>query len=246
MNSKVTKLRVRPLCDLPRQRSEPSLPVVGFGRCLAAMIIAALAPAAAMAQDASEQRTAAGGSQSQGPMVVERVHSGFLVAPDFKVTEVNRVTSELAGAYAGWVVDDTFFIGGGGYWLANPNRNREMAYGGLVAQWLARTDRRIGYSVKGLVGVGQATVLRSFSQIVPVRDPRDVRDVGRTFRSVDVRTRPNFFVAEPEADALIRLTRRLRLTVGAGYRFVAVERGGDDDGLRGAVGTVGLQIGGGS
>ena len=149
MNSKVTKLRFRPLCNLPRQRSEPSLLIVGFRTCLATMIIAALAPAA-MAQDASEQRTAAGGSQSQGPMVVERVHSGFLVAPDFKVTEVNRVTSELAGAYAGWVVDDTFFIGGGGYWLANPNRNREMAYGGLVAQWLARTNRRVGYSVKPL------------------------------------------------------------------------------------------------
>jgi opacity protein-like surface antigen len=210
------------------------------------LVIAALAPAAAIAQEASEQRTAAGGSQSQGPMIVERVHSGLLVAPDFKVTEVNGVTSELAGAYAGWITDDRFFIGGGGYWLANPNRNREMAYGGLVVQWLARANQRFGYSVKGLVGGGQATVSRSFSEIVPVRDPRDVRDIDRSLRTIDVRTRPNFFVAEPEADALIRLTRRLRLTVGAGYRFVALERGGGDNQLRGAVGTLGLQIGGGS
>jgi hypothetical protein len=33
-------------------------------------------------------------------MVIERMHSGFVVAPDFKVTEVDRETSALAGGYA--------------------------------------------------------------------------------------------------------------------------------------------------
>ena len=61
-------------------------------------------------------------------MLVERVKSGFLVAPDFKVTEFNH-PSELAGAYAGWLTDQTFFVGGG-YWLANRNAGREMATAG--------------------------------------------------------------------------------------------------------------------
>ena len=57
-------------------------------------------------------------------MIVERVKSAFLVAPDFKVTEVDHKTSELAGAYAGWLTDNTLLIGGGGYWLAIPSFSR--------------------------------------------------------------------------------------------------------------------------
>src|SRR2546428_3752226 len=89
-----------------------------------------------------------------GPMIFEPVRSGWLAAPDFKITEVDHRTSELVGGYAGRITDDTFFIGGGGYWMANQSRDREMAYGGLVVQWLARANARPGLSVKGLVGGG--------------------------------------------------------------------------------------------
>jgi hypothetical protein len=65
-------------------------------------------------------------------MVVERIKTGFLAVPDFKVTEFDRTTSELAGAYAGWLTDQRFLIGGGGYWLTSGSRDRELAYGGLV------------------------------------------------------------------------------------------------------------------
>src|SRR5712691_8783426 len=118
---------------------------------------------------AAAAQTTPGGAAapaSQGPMIVERVHSGFLVAPDFKITEVDKKTSELAGGYAGWVTDDKIFIGGGGYWLANQSRDREMAYGGLMVQWLARTNERFGLSAKGLVGGGRATLSSSVSDIL--------------------------------------------------------------------------------
>ena len=55
-----------------------------------------LAPLAVAAQNA----TPTSNQNTQGPMIVERVKSAFLVAPDFKVTEVDHKTSELAGAYA--------------------------------------------------------------------------------------------------------------------------------------------------
>ena len=176
-----------------------------------------------------------------GPMIFEPVRSGWLAAPDFKITEVDHRTSELVGGYAGRITDDTFFIGGGGYWMANQSRDREMAYGGLVVQWLARTNARLGFSVKGLVGGGAATL----SGLTLLRDNDDRDD--RRGRITTIRGRHNqaFFVAEPEADVLVRLTRHMRLTVGAGYRFTTSERGGDSR-LRGAVGTLGLQIGGGS
>jgi hypothetical protein len=209
-----------------------------------AWFITGLTPLTAEAQQAS---------QNQGPMIVERVHSGFLVAPDVKVTEVDRRTSELAGGYAGWVADEAFFIGGGGYWLANGSSGRRMAYGGLVLQWLARSDRRVGFGVKGLVGGGRATLTDTVTTLVRV--PSATRPTGRvdsgrlpsTFRTTttDVRFRRDFFVAEPELDVLVRLTNRMHLTGGIGYRAVGAFRR-DDNRLGGAVGSVAVQIGGGS
>jgi hypothetical protein len=200
---------------------------------------------------AASAQTTSGGAPppaSAGPMIVEQIHSGFLVTPDVKITEVDKKTSELLGGYAGWVADDTIFIGGGGYWLANQSRDREMAYGGLVVQWFALSSSHFGLSAKGLVGGGRATLSSPLSQIL-VRPPRgrvnqdDLRRVP--IATTLVRFREDFFVAEPELDALVRLTRHLRLTVGAGYRFTSAGDRQDDNRLRGAVGSVGLQIGGG-
>ena len=213
--------------------------------CITCLVLCLL-PIAATAQT----------TPGQGPMIVERVHSGFLVAPDFKITEVDGKTSELAGGYAGWLTDDKIFIGGGGYWLANQSRDREMAYGGLIVQWLARTNERFGFSAKGLVGGGRATLSSGVSDILRMSerdrmslgrmDQNDRDDLNRS-RLTDsrIRFREDFFVAEPEVGLLVRLTKRLRLTGGAGYRFTAGE-GRNDNRLHGAVGSVGLQIGGGS
>jgi len=194
---------------------------------------------------------------AQGPMIVEPIRSGWLFAPDAKVTEIDGRTSELIGGSVGRITDDAFFVGGAGYWLTNQSNDREMWYGGLVVQWLARTNARFGYSVKGLVGGGEATLAQTIIPIARGNDARgnDLRgrfdgrvDDGRSigsFPSVRVRSRQAFFVAEPEVDALIRLTRHTRLIAGAGYRMTVAERGGDSR-LRGAVGTLGLQVGGGS
>ncbi|SRR6266487_366740 len=186
--------------------------------------------------------------RTQGPMIVEPIHSGFLAAPDVKITEVDRRTSELVGGYAGWVTDDTFFVGGGGYWLANHNRDREMAYGGLVVQWLIWKSSRVGFGAKGLVGGGEATLGETISVRVPeIRAPNGRVTTPATTISQQVRSRDGFFLAEPEGLLSFTLTKRLRLAVGAGYRFTGRERRGfGSDRLDGATGSVALQIGGGS
>ena len=58
------------------------------------------------------------------------------------------------------------------------------------------------------------------------------------------RYRENFAVAEPELDLRIKLSGRVHVSVGVGYRFVGTEFH-DNNRLHGAVGSVGLQIGGG-
>src|SRR5205809_6251266 len=98
------------------------------GKQIFAVLVVLMAPLTAAAQEGtvdsplqtsgvSAVQAAATGEQNAGPMVIERVHSGVLLAPDFKVTEVDGRTSELVGGYGGWLTDRTLFIGGGGYWL---------------------------------------------------------------------------------------------------------------------------------
>ena len=181
-------------------------------------------------------------------MIVERVQSGFLVAPDFKVTAFDRRTSGLVGAYAGWLTDQTFFVGGGGYFLANRSHDHEMAYGGIVVGWLAHADRRIGFGAKGLVGGGRATLVSSFGDLFDDHDGRDgpisILVPVPGFVNANVRVREDFFIAEPEANVLVGLTRHLRLTGGVGYRLIAGARGTQSR-LRGVTGSVALQVGGG-
>src|SRR5438034_3938989 len=62
---------------------------------------------------------------SSGPLVVERIHNGFVVAPDYKVTALDDRTAQLAGAYAGRTIDDRLLVGGAAYWLVNgPDRSK--------------------------------------------------------------------------------------------------------------------------
>ena len=213
-----------------------------MNRAIASGVMILLLPLAAAAQSGGAATPA-----SQGPMVVERVQSGFLVAPDIKVTQMDGKTSELAGVYAGWLHDETVFIGGGGYWMANQSSDRRMAYGGLVVQWVGLTNDRLGFSIKSLLGGGQATLASNVTEILPLTDGRGFPFDGINRGAVTtarIRFREGFFVAEPGVDLLVRLTRHVRLTGGASYRFVGTE-GRDDNRLRGATGSLGLQIGGG-
>jgi hypothetical protein len=158
------------------------------------------------------------------------------------------------------VNEGTLLVGGGGYWLANRSDDFEMAYGGLVVEWLARTDHRIGFGARALIGGGTATLGLSHAELfgnVPVpADGRDVRfgrgDHWRHQGSIpppDATTRrylvgENFFVAEPQANVLINLTGWMRINAGVGYRFT----GGTsllEGRLNDVGGTLALQFGGG-
>jgi hypothetical protein len=220
--------------------------IAGRAAAIACALLAL--PVAAGAQDASAEQQA---PRTQGPMAVERVKSGFLITPEIKVTRFDRRTSELVGADVGWLADQTFFIGGGGYWMADQSRDRQLAYGGLVLGLTTPVDSPFSVGVKTLLGGGRATVSRAFTIFDPFNDG-DVRSPtpGRGNVSVpvpiltNVRFREDFVVLEPEVNIGFKMSKRIRLTAGAGYRWIGRDRGGLD-GLSGPTGSVGLQIVGG-
>lgn len=185
-------------------------------------------------------------------MIVERVDNGFAIAPEVKVTEVDHRTSELVGATAGIVLDNSIFVGGGGFWNASGSHDREMGYGGFVFQWLAHANDTVSFAAKALIGGGTATLTDSITETIRIPNPVPLvngrPDPARTptFTTQTITTqfrrRDDFFVAEPELDVRVRLSKHARFTAGVGYRAVGANRG-DSSRLQGAVGTIGLQLG---
>ncbi|HEX7796015.1 MAG TPA: hypothetical protein VF456_16755 [Vicinamibacterales bacterium] len=180
----------------------------------------------------------------QGPIIIQRLESGWAIAPDVKVTQFDGGTHTLAGAYGGYAIDNRLLIGAAADWLTDPqHRRRELAYGGAFVQWRGGVDRLFGYSVQGLIGGGSATATGDVSVVHFDRtDPRKVTPVFTTER---LPFREDFFVAEPGANVIVRLSSHVRLHAGGGYRAVAGAHGLNDE-IRGAVGSVALEIGPGS
>src|SRR6188508_1692741 len=107
---------------------------------IAILLCAALLPRSSAAQT------------SAGPMTVQRIGNSAFIAPDFKITDFNGKASGVAGAFGGFLVENTFFIGAGGYGLTDTSNQRDMWYFGLVTGVYLNRDRPVGYGFKALIG----------------------------------------------------------------------------------------------
>jgi hypothetical protein len=160
-----------------------------------------------------------------GPLVLEPMHNGFLLAPEVKVTRIDHKVGTMAGGYGGWVKDDHLLLGGGVYVQANRKRGSEsLAYGGAVIGWFFNPEQTISVSAKTLAGVGRISETSSVEIpycMLPERylclpPPGDYHGFDR-----DIRFHTTFFVAEPEIDVVARVGKRIRLMAGLGYRLTA-------------------------
>jgi hypothetical protein len=204
-------------------------------RCLLAIAMSAV-PIAAAAQGAARP--------GSGPLVLERLENHFIVAPDVKITEIDDDTAQLAGAYAGWLAEDTLLVGGAAYWLANGPDDAEMAYGGLLVGWSTPAEHRIQFGARGLVGLGRATLGRDITRFARFGSRRGAEPgtLPET-TTVRVRGRDDFFVFEPQLTLAAKLTDHFAITWGAGYRLTGyTEFAGDR--LRGITGSIALQLAG--
>src|SRR5215203_2567027 len=89
-----------------------------------------------------------------GPLMLEKIEQGWLVVPDAKAADIDGRVGALAGGYVGHITDRTWLIGAGGYWLTNRDDDFKLTYGGAVIEWMAHTDKRIGFGVRALLGFG--------------------------------------------------------------------------------------------
>lgn len=158
-------------------------------------------------------------------------HGGF-GAPVVKFTEVDSRFGVLVGGRGGWIINGSVVVGGGGYALANVGNFEhltngagdpgalEMAYGGLELGYVHRPDDLVHVSLGLLIGAGGVAW-----------NP----DGPSGTRADD-----SFFIAEPELDVVLNVTRFFRAALGVSYRLTqGVElfdlRNGDLSGLAGLV-----------
>jgi hypothetical protein len=181
---------------------------------------------------------------THGPLVVERLENHFIVAPDYKVTEIDGDTAQLAGGYAGWLAEDTLLVGGAAYHLVDGPSDADLTYGGLLVGWSTPAEHRIQFGARGLVGVGRATLGTDVTRVARFGARRGGPALPPlTTTTVRIRGEDDFFVFEPQLTLVTKLTDHIGITWGAGYRVTGyTEFAGDR--LRGVTGSVALQIAG--
>ncbi len=200
-------------------------------------------------------------AQSTEIQGLETIQNGFVIAPDFKFSEMDGQSANLLGGYAGWLTDRKLFIGGGAYWLTSGPAGSDLAYGGALVEWFVQRNERFNVSFRGLAGLGMGTVVVDVDEF-PEPDSPD-RGFGThgnrggfgAFGAVggrggrfphpfpsSVRVDETFFVAEPQAIASYTFTNWLRLGAGAGYRLVAGASGLESR-FRGPTASISLQLG---
>lgn len=227
------------------------LRVPGWVPLLIPVLVAAVLVLGA-AQASAQTPTPAPAPAPASTMIVEKIESGWLVSPEVRVADLDGRAGTLAGGYVGRVTDWTLVFGAGGYWLTNRHDDFKMAYGGAVVEWLARSDRTIGFGVRTLVGGGTATLPVALGDIVQI-DPRRQQANARGVRfggtainpATRVAVRDDFLVLEPQLNLLWNLTTRYRMSFGVGYRVIGSAPWLGDQ-LEGVSGSVAFRIGGGS
>ena len=198
-------------------------------RTIRAMLTAAalLAPAFASAQT---QRPV----DPNGPLVLQPISESWVISPDVKITPLKHTNQAIVGASIGKMMEDTFFIGAAGYGLVNGVDGMRMGYIGFQMGWVFSLGPRVSVQARGLFGFGAAGVPIALDDLLPV-------PVGSPLTTKPIRIRTDFTIGEPQVDLRVRLSRKLSLTAGAGYRLI-----GHADGfarwLRGVTGNVGLQV----
>jgi hypothetical protein len=208
------------------------------GVALAALLMAGSAAAQDLASGGQAGRPAAAQS---GPLLLQPVSSGMVFTPEVKFSTVNHSNATLVGGSGGWLYDDTLFLGGAAYWLTNGKDHTDMWYGGMVVGWTVPVGSMLRIGGKGLVGFGDATV--PYEMTVPAY-PHPYHSSGGSTGTVTqwYWASTGFFVFEPQATAILRLTKKVSFDFSGGYRVIGDANGLDHE-LRGGFGSIGVRFG---
>jgi hypothetical protein len=202
---------------------------------------------------AQEPVTAAADTQAaqqsqRGPLAFQPVQNGWVAAPEVKATQFNDRYGTLVGGYVGFLTDESFLVGGSLYWLADGARDRGMTYGGFTVGWFVPLGHAVRFGARGLIGAGSGTTRVTVTYPLgggPYwgHGADSGSDMLGETATRQVAYRTNFFIAEPEASFIVRLTDWMSLDASMGYRVVGAANGLEDQ-FRGPTGSIAIRFGG--
>jgi hypothetical protein len=140
-------------------------------------------------------------------------HNGWYVAPTFGATTLDGHLSSLVGIQGGWLINRQFGIGLAGSafgWngaeIDSPRANTRVdgGYGGLHLQYIVASDKLVHGTIDTTVGGGGLCY-----------------DQGSNRRECNDAI--TFFLVEPTANVELNVTSFMRVALGAGYRFAALD-----------------------
>lgn len=209
--------------------------------CVVAVAMLAVAGSAAAQDQASGGQAGRTAAAQSGPLLLQPISSGPVFTPEVQFSTVNHSNATLVGGSGGWLYDEAFFVGGAAYWLTNGKDYTDMWYGGMVLGWTVPAGSRLRVGGKGLVGFGDATV--SYQASVPVySQPRHSSSTRTGTVTQRYWASTGFFVFQPQATAIVRVTEKVSFDFSGGYRLIADAHGLDHE-LRGGFGSVGVRFG---
>lgn len=155
---------------------------------------------------------------AQETLIVGDIAFGGYGGPMVKLTSMNHQLGVLVGGGGGVIINHRFAVGGAGFGLVN-NVTEESApaarpyidlgYGGVLLQYIHRSDDLIHMTASLLIGGGGA----SFRE--------DITSAGGEGQPEGHPSIDGFFVAEPGVDAEVNITPYFRVAAGGSYRFVS-------------------------
>ena len=192
--------------------------------------------------------------------MLQPIDNGFVIAPDFKITQLAHTTGEMLGGYAGAEFDRRFLVGGAGYWVIDPYNSVHMGYGGVLLGWrlLGNGTGPVRLDVRDLIGGGSATLYSSTlgPPYVPIGSPYNQPNTQHGYPGYPgypyypgypgygyypYAAWTGFFVTEPEARVQLVLGRSVALDGGVSYRVVAAASGLESQ-LRGVAGSIAVRF----
>ncbi|MBN1898396.1 MAG: hypothetical protein JW827_06435 [Spirochaetes bacterium] len=143
-------------------------------------------------------------------------HGGF-GAPIVKISTIKNRGRVLVGGRGAWLINHKWTIGGGGYGVASDmtgnvsgtNRRFHMGYGGFEIGYICKPASLFHMRFINLIGAGG---------IGYSRNKDDDCDCDWDFH--DRYRADSFFVLEPSLSLELNIVKWMRMSLGAGYRYV--------------------------
>lgn len=181
------------------------------GKSIFTLLLVLLAVLPGFAEESAEGKRA---FEQETLFKAGKVEHGGFGGPVVKISSVKNVGRVLVGGRGAWLINHSLTLGGGGYGVATEmsgnvngtNRRFHMGYGGFEIGYIFRPASLIHVRIVNLIGAGGAGYRRGGDDCDGCRFPRFNAD--------------SFFVLEPSLYLELNIIKWMRMSLGAGYRYV--------------------------